>query len=320
MTNNAKEAIRCENLSKHFGSFVALDDLTLTITKGSSFGFLGPNGAGKTTTLRLLAGLTHPTSGQVWIDGQDVSGNSLRLRSSIGYLPESPAFYGWMTGFEFLRFTGQLHGLDKAASSLRAEELLRQVNLSDAANRKTRGYSRGMQQRLGLAQALINHPKVLLLDEPASALDPMGRRDMLETIQGLRGETTIFISTHILADVERICDQVAIINKGKIVASGSIADLRAQSHPSRFEIEAEEDLAPVAKQLEKSPWARAVSFKPQDRHPVLLVDAKDVDVAKKELPRLLVNNGLTLLRYELKLASLEEVFMDLVGEKGKDHK
>jgi len=222
-----------------------------------------------------------------------------------------------MTGFEFLRFTGELHGLDRAAASRRADELLRHVNLADAASRKVRGYSRGMQQRLGLAQALINSPEVLLLDEPASALDPMGRRDMLETIQGLRGKTTIFISTHILADVERICDQVAIINKGKIVASGSISDLQSQSQSSLFEIEAEEDLASTAAKLNNTPWVRTVSVKPQGQRRVLLVDAKDVVLAKKELPKLLVENGLTLLRYELKLASLEDVFMTLVGQEDK---
>ena len=166
------EAIRCENLSKHFGKFVALEGLSLAVERGSAFGFLGPNGAGKTTTLRMFTGLTNPTAGSMWVAGKDVSGSSLRLRSRVGYLPESPAFYGWMTGRQFLHFTGQLYGLDFKEARSRAGDLLEQVNLVEAADRKVKGYSRGMQQRLGLAQALIHRPGVLFLDEPASALDP----------------------------------------------------------------------------------------------------------------------------------------------------
>ena len=166
------EAIRCESLSKHFGGFVALDGLSLSVERGGAFGFLGPNGAGKTTTLRLFTGLTNPTAGRVWVAGQEVSGNSLSLRSKVGYLPESPAFYGWMTGREFLQFTGELYGLDHRSARSTGGELLQRMNLADAADRKVKGYSRGMQQRLGLAQALIHRPEVLFLDEPASALDP----------------------------------------------------------------------------------------------------------------------------------------------------
>lgn len=306
------EVIRCENLSKHFGKVVALDALSLTIEKGAVFGFLGPNGAGKTTTLRLFAGLTHPTAGRVWVGGEEVSVNSLHLRSSIGYLPESPAFYGWMTGREFLCFTGGLYGLDGAATKARAEEMLQRVNLTEAADRRVKGYSRGMQQRLGLAQALINRPEILLLDEPASALDPMGRRDMLETIRSLKGETTVFISTHILADVERICDRIAIVNRGKLVTMGAIDELRAQRQRALFEIEFQEDMAQVASRLEAVPWVRSSEVLQRNERSVLQVEVTDLERAKKELPGLLVESGLTLLRYELTSVSLEEIFMELV--------
>ena len=267
------------------------------------------------TTLRLFTGLADPTDGRVWVAGQDVSGRSLELRSKVGYLPESPAFYGWMTGREFLRFTAELYGLRARDSRARAGELLGQVNLTEAADRKVKGYSRGMQQRLGLAQALVHRPEVLFLDEPASALDPMGRRDMLETIRSLKGQTTVFVSTHILADVERVCDRVAIINKGKMVTTGSIDELRSQRQQRpAFELEFEADPGPMAQQLAGLPWVSSMEGQNRGERHLLRVDVTDVDVAKRELPRLVYESGLTLLRFELAEASLEDVFMELVGE------
>ena len=310
------EAIRCDNLSKRFGKFTALDGLNLSVEKGGAFGFLGPNGAGKTTTLRLFTGLTNPSEGRVWVAGEDVSGRSLALRSKVGYLPESPAFYGWMTGREFLRFTGELYGLDVRASRIRAAELLNQVDLSDAADRKVKGYSRGMQQRLGLAQAMMHRPEVLFLDEPASALDPMGRREMMETMLSLKGETTIFLSTHILADVERVCDQVAFVNRGKLVSTGRIDELREGRQRSVFEMVFEEDPGPMATRLAGLPWIKSMERAGRSERQVFRVDVNDIALAKKELPRLVYESGLTLLKYELDSPSLEDVFMELMGEDG----
>ena len=307
------EAIRCENLSKHFGSFKAVEGLDLSVERGGAFGFLGPNGAGKTTTLRMFTGLTNPTTGRVWVAGESVSGRSLQLRSKVGYLPESPAFYGWMTGREYLRFTGGLYGLASGNAKARSTELLDQVNLSDAADRKVKGYSRGMQQRLGLAQALMNRPEILFLDEPASALDPMGRRDMLETITSLKGQTTVFVSTHILADVERVCDRVAIINRGKMVTSGTIEELRARRQQSVFELEFDQDPGPMVKRLAGLPWVRSMEGSRRGERHVFRVDASDVEVAKRELPRLVYESELTMLKFELPSASLEDIFMELVG-------
>ena len=255
----ANDAIRCENLTKDFGSVVALDSLSLSVEQGTAFALLGPNGAGKTTSLRLFTGITNPTSGQIWIAGEDISGRSLRLRARVGYLPESPAFYGWMTGKEFLVFTGELYGQNRSNAGKRAVELLAQVNLTADGDRPVRTYSRGMQQRLGLAQALLNRPDVLFLDEPASALDPMGRRDMLEAIQALKGETTVFLSTHILADVERVCDRVAIMDHGKLVVSGTIEELRARRESSVFEVEFEEDPGPFEEGLKGLEWVTDLS-------------------------------------------------------------
>ena len=310
------EAIRCESLSKHFGGFVALDGLSLSVERGGAFGFLGPNGAGKTTTLRLFTGLTNPTAGRVWVAGQEVSGNSLSLRSKVGYLPESPAFYGWMTGREFLQFTGELYGLDHRSARSTGGELLQRMNLADAADRKVKGYSRGMQQRLGLAQALMHGPEVLFLDEPASALDPMGRRDMLETILALKGQTTVFVSTHILGDVERICDRVAIISRGRMVTTGSIDELRSRHQESAFEIEFEEDPGPMALKLAGVPWVNSMEGVQEGTRKVFRVQVNDIETAKRELPRLVYESGLTLLRYELASASLEDVFIEIMEGEG----
>jgi ABC-2 type transport system ATP-binding protein len=305
------EAIRCEDLSKHFGRFVALAGLSLGVGRGGVFGLLGPNGAGKTTTLRLFTGLTHPTSGRVWVAGEEVSHSSLRLRSRVGYLPESPAFYGWMTGREFLRYVGELYGLSPLEAGRRAGELLEQVHLSEAADRRVRTYSRGMSQRLGLAQALVCRPEVLFLDEPASALDPMGRRDMLETIARLRGQTTIFVSTHILSDVERVCDHAAIINRGRLVAAGSISELRSQRRPV-FELEFDEGGESMRGRLAGISWVKSVDYVRRGSRQVIRVELSEVQPAKREMPRLVYESGLMLRRLELVEASLEDVFMELM--------
>jgi ABC-2 type transport system ATP-binding protein len=304
-------AIKCENLTKHFGKVVALEGLNLEVEEHSIFGFLGPNGAGKTTTVKMLMGLSQPTAGKAWINGGEIG--SAVLRSRIGFLPDVPAFYNWMSGREYMRFTAQLHHLSTVEGNRRCEELLELVELKKAATRKIGGYSRGMKQRLGLAQALVNRPSVLFLDEPCSALDPMGRRDVLELIQRLKENTTVFMSTHILSDVERVCDSVGIINKGKLVTVSAVEALQARYAPSRIEMEFEEDPAPFIATLESQPWVAKAEKVMLNQSPVVQVQAKNVASAKKELPRLIANSGLTLLRYELSHPSLEDIFVELVG-------
>ena len=210
-------AIQTQELSKAYGPVLALDGLTLTVEPGTVFGFLGPNGAGKTTTMRLLTGLARPSGGQAWVAGQEL-GRDGRVAARIGYLPEEPAFYPWMTPAEFLDHVGRLFGLPGPGRRARSRELLELVGLSSVHKRRIGGFSRGMRQRLGLAQALVNQPDVLLLDEPVSALDPAGRKEVLELIGQLGRSCTVFMSTHILQDVERVCDTVAIINRGQVVA------------------------------------------------------------------------------------------------------
>lgn len=310
------EAIRCEGLTKHYGSIPALDGLTLSVAEGSIFGFLGPNGAGKTTTVKLLTGLSTPTGGKAWVNGKEVMSNSISLRRKIGYLPEEPSFYNWMSGREFLSFVGELHHLPSREIKLRCDELLEMVDLQGAAERRIGGYSRGMRQRLGIAQSLINQPEVLFLDEPCSALDPVGRREVLSIIQRLRSETTVFMSTHILSDVERVCDVVGIINRGRLVTESPTEELRERYARSVFEIQFEEDASHLISQLESLPWVAEVEMATLNGEPVVRLQARDVNHAKLELPRIVASSGLTLVRYELTLPSLEDIFIELVGNGG----
>jgi ABC-2 type transport system ATP-binding protein len=199
-------AIEARGLTKRYGDVLALDALDLAVPTGSVFGFLGPNGAGKTTTLRLLTGLGRPTAGTAVVAGIEVGRGGTDLARRIGYLDQDPRFYGWMSGRELLTFVGRAYGLAGATLRSRVDEVLETVGLADAAQRRVGGYSGGMRQRLGVGQALLPRPAVLFLDEPVSALDPEGRRDTLELIGRLRGASTVLMSTHILTDVERICD------------------------------------------------------------------------------------------------------------------
>lgn len=308
------DAIRCEKLTKRYGSVLALDGLDLAVPTGVVFGFLGPNGAGKTTTIKLLTGLTRPTAGRAWLAGAEVTGGDGAARSRYGYLPEEPAMYGWMSGREFLTFCGQLFGLEGHTLARRVEELLELVDLKEAAKRRIGGYSRGMRQRLGIAQALINRPPVLLLDEPASALDPMGRREVLGLLDRLRHEATVFMSTHILADVERVCDRVAILDRGRLLAEAGQAELRERYAAPVFEVELEGAGAAEALQakIAGERWLAQATI----QNDTLRVVASDLAAAKEELPRAVVASGLTLRRYELKLPSLEDVFVRLVKREG----
>ena len=304
------EAIRIAGLGKDFGPFRALAGLDLTVQGPGVFGFLGPNGAGKSTTIRMLTGLSRPTRGRAWIAGTPVSLETQAAAPLFGYLAEDPQFYGWMTGREFLRFTGQLFGLDGPALARRVGDLLELVGLAGAGNRRLGGYSRGMRQRLGIAQALIHDPPVLILDEPVSALDPIGRREVLELIARLGAERTVFMSTHILADVERVCREVAVLNQGRLITTARTEELRERYAQPIFEIEWEQPAPAFAESLRAHPWVAGV-----EQHGTLIrVIAADVAAARAALLPLVAATGRPLLRYEQVLPTLEDVFVRLVSE------
>jgi len=222
--------VRTENLGKVFltgfrmQKVAALKGLNLEVRQGEVFGFLGPNGAGKTTTLKILMGLIYATSGKAWIMGKEVGDVSVKHR--LGFLPEQPYFYDYLTAMEFLDFYGRLFGLPRAERESRAKKLLEQVGLAHAGDLQLRKFSKGMLQRIGIAQALINDPELVILDEPMSGLDPIGRKEVRDIIMGLKEKgKTLFFSTHILSDVEVICDRVAILVKGELKATGTVGEL-----------------------------------------------------------------------------------------------
>jgi len=302
-------AIRTTGLTKVYGQKPALDSVDLVVEEGSIFGFLGPNGAGKTTTLHILTGLTRPTSGSAQILGRDVAAAGNPVRAQIGFLPDVPGFYEWMTAEEFLRFAGRLFGIARPVLDERVGMLLDLAGLAEV-DTKIGGYSRGMKQRLGVAQALINAPRLLLLDEPTSALDPMGRKDVLDMLMSLRGRTTVFFSTHILADVERVCDTVAILNHGRVVAQAPIDELKARYGQQKVVLEVTGGADELAEQIGRQSWAAAVS---RGSNGAIDVTVTDVAAAQQQIPALIAARHLGLSRMEAGEMGLEEVFVELVG-------
>ena len=303
-------AIELRGLTKQFGDTLALDHVDLVVPSGMVFGFLGRNGAGKTTTLRLLSGLARPTAGTAHVLGHDVARAGDAVRARIGFLPDVPGFYPWMTAREYLELAGRLFGIASATLAARADALLDMAGLASVTTR-VGGYSRGMKQRLGIAQALINAPSLLMLDEPTSALDPIGRREVLEMVASLRGRTTVFFSTHILTDIERVCDAVAILERGRIVESADIAELTARAPANRLVVELEDDgaAALVASELAGRTWLKSVDTAER----TLRIAVSDLLAAQREIPAAITSAGVALRRFEIEEASLEDVFVELVG-------
>ena len=303
-------AIELRGLTKRFGDAIALDGVDLVVRPGMVFGFLGRNGAGKTTALRILSGLARPTAGTAHVLGHDVERATDAVRARIGFLPDVPGFYPWMTAREYLEFAGRLFGLDKATLDARATALLEMAGLASVTTR-VGGFSRGMKQRLGIAQALINAPSLLMLDEPTSALDPIGRREVLEMVASLRGRTTVFFSTHILADVERVCDAVAILERGRVVASAGVEELTARATANRLIVEVEDSVAAaaVAGALAGRAWLKSIETDGRALH----LAVSDLPSAQREIPAAIAAAGMALRRFEIGETSLEDVFVELVG-------
>lgn len=307
------EAIHCERLSKTFGDVQALQPLDLTVETGSIFGFLGRNGAGKTTTIRLLTGLARPTTGRAWIAGVETTQIDSPARQVLGYLPQDPAFYAWMTPVEYLDYVAGLFQVEGMERKRRVEEMLELAGLKDAARRRIGGFSRGMHQRLGIAQAFIHQPPVLLLDEPTSSLDPAGRYEILEMIANLRGQATVFLSSHILADVERVCDTVAIIHEGRLLLVSRRDELLARYATNVIALQVERDslrtIDGFLTDLEAQPWVAGVTLSDN----VLRITVSDPTLSKRALWPLVSRHSLALTRYEWSRPSLEEVFIRLSG-------
>ncbi len=310
----APGAIRTRGLTKRFGKIVALDRLDLDIPTGVVFGLLGPNGAGKTTAIRLLTGLARPTAGMALVGGVEVNRrNSLALRRRLGTLDQDPRFYGWMTGRDLLGFVGDLLGLGGKELKTRVAETLETVGLSEAANRRISGYSGGMRQRLGIGQAIIGHPELLILDEPVSSLDPEGRRDLLALIGRLRSTATVVFSTHVLSDVERICDRIAILDAGRLVTEGRLSDLLGRYASPIYLVDADpmqdEALAALEGRLATEPWVSETTVSGSR----LRVAVSDDGRAARELLPIVVAVGVRIASFSRERPTLEDVFLRLVG-------
>lgn len=213
------------HVSKSFGKNQILKDLTFSVRENTIYGFIGQNGAGKTTTMKMILGLLRADEGEIWVNGEKVRYGQNHTNRYIGYVPDVPAFYSFMTPMEYLLFCGEITGMPKERLRERAQELLALVGLS-AVKKRIHGFSRGMKQRLGIAQALLHEPKLLICDEPTSALDPAGRKEILTILSAVKEKTTVIFSTHILSDVERICDEIGFLHDGRIVLSGTMEEIK----------------------------------------------------------------------------------------------
>lgn len=233
------DVLAIQSLKKNFGSKEVLCGLNLSVPEHSIFGFIGKNGAGKTTTMKAILGLLKPDGGEIYVMGKKVHLGQTSTNRHIGYLPDVPEFYSYMTPLEYLTLCGEVCGMEKADIVTRSKEMLKLVGLGQGRHR-IKGFSRGMKQRLGIAQALLNRPKLLICDEPTSALDPAGRKEILDVLLAAREQTTVLFSTHILSDVERICSEAAFLHDGKIAMQGTITELRNKRSSDGFIIETEQ--------------------------------------------------------------------------------
>jgi ABC-2 type transport system ATP-binding protein len=320
MSNSSSYVIETRGLSKIYKDIQALKTLDLKVQHNSIFGFLGPNGAGKTTTIKLLLGLIRPSAGGAQVFGMDTVRDSVDIRARIGYLPQEPHFYEYMTARQTLRFTARFFfkGPPNAIEE-RVDEMLHLVDLAEKADRPLKTFSGGERQRLGIAQAQVNYPDLLILDEPAASLDPIGRRDVLEVMSKLRKYTTVFYSTHILDDVQRVSDTVAILNKGELVAQGPIEELLAGSEGVVYIIHLKGDVQAAYNQVQVLPWVSAINAAERNGEITWQVSVGDPQAAEEQLLKLLVNGPVLVTEFRRKQYELEDVFLQVVegGQHGR---
>ena len=298
------DMLRITGLCKRFGDKEVLRGVDLAVPKHSIYGFIGKNGSGKTTTMKTVLGLLRPDAGEITVNGERVVYGQTATNRYIGYLPDVPEYYSFMTAEEYLRFCAEITDMDREEIDARVAELLALVGLANEGHR-IKGYSRGMKQRLGIAQALLNKPKLLICDEPTSALDPVGRKEILDILVAVREQTTVLFSTHILSDVERICTDVAFLNGGVIEINGKLADIKAGSRGSEYQIETERE-EDTARLGEVFPSMRAI-----DRCKVKFYES-DYDVA--DILRFVADERIAILRIERAELGLEDLFMEVTAK------
>lgn len=303
------DILQIQNLSKSFGNNKIIDNLSFSVPEHSIFGFIGQNGAGKTTTMKMVLGLLKADSGSISVCDEKVSFGQNKTNQYIGYLPDVPEFYHYMRPEEYLTLCGEITGLARENIKKRTEELLTLVGLH-GVNKKIGGFSRGMKQRLGIAQALLNEPKLLICDEPTSALDPVGRKEILDILQQVKGKTTVVFSTHILSDVERVCDHIAVLNKGQIALSGTLSELKAQYKADCLMIE-------FANKKDKEQFIAAPQIVPymdkwEQTDTMITFQVKDVSQTEIMVLDVLSQNRILPLKLEVMEPTIESLFMEVV--------
>jgi len=315
--------ISTDGLSKSFGEIHALKALDLRVPQRSIFAFLGPNGSGKTTTIKLLLGLLRPTSGGGKIFGKDIIRDSVDIRANIGYLPQDARFYEHMTARQTLDYTAKFfYAGPQSEIDRRVNEMIELVGLEGKADRPIKGFSGGERQRLGIAQAEVNYPDLLILDEPAASLDPQGRRDVLEVMTRIRKYATIFYCTHILDDVQRVSDEVAIVNKGELVTQSNIEDLLAGTGDVTYTVTLKGDagdqsVANAYTQVNQQPWVSGINASQEGDHTTWQVSVSDGAAAEDQLMGLLVSNGLKVSNFSRNGHNLEDVFINIIERSQK---
>jgi ABC-2 type transport system ATP-binding protein len=305
-------AVEVSNLTKRYGSLVAVNDLDIEVKVNTIHGFLGPNGAGKTTTIKILIGLLKPDSGLVKVLGQELGWDKPDLRTNVGYLPELPKLPKHLKGLELLEVYGRMFGMSKEKSESQTRELIKLVGLEGRGNDLVGTYSKGMQQRLGLAQALLNEPKLVILDEPSLGLDPIGMVEVRDIIKNLaKRDVTVFLSSHLLNEVEQICSHVTVIDKGVALASGSIEEISSKLK-APLEIEAEVDnlSKTVIRNLKKLSFVEDVL---EDGSSLRIKLGTREDV-RSEVSQAISSGGGIVLSMNLKGGSLENIFLNLLAK------
>lgn len=299
------DMLNISHVSKAFGERQIVKDISFSVPEGTVFGFIGQNGAGKTTTMKMILGLLHMDGGEITVNETKVRYGQNETNRYIGYLPDVPEFYGFMTPTEYLMLCGSISGLSKADSAKRTEELLEMVGLSKE-HKRIQGFSRGMKQRLGIAQALLNSPKLLICDEPTSALDPVGRKEILDILSAAKKKTTVIFSTHILSDVERICDKIAFLHNGEIALQGTLEEVKGVRGGTGLEIE-------FCKPKEAEYFQSLYTGGRRESSLKLIYDKKTED-DMLEIMHILVEKHIQVQKIEMLEPNLEDLFMEVVGK------
>ena len=302
--------LEIKNLCKSFGDLSVIDNLSIKVEENSVFGFIGKNGAGKTTTMKMILGFLKADKGEIYICGEKVEFGNNKTNKYIGYLPDVPEYYGYMTPKEYLKLCGEICGMNKEKIREKSDELLHLVGLEDNKNRRIKGFSRGMKQRLGIAQALLNEPKLLICDEPTSALDPVGRKDILDILLKVKDRTTIIFSTHILSDVERVCDNIGVLNNGKLALCGSLSEIKNNNIRNSIVLEViDEELVKKAKEvIENSTLGYEIKVEEKE----IKFDVNNVRKDGNEILKLIINEGIMISKFEILEPSLENIFLEVI--------